>query len=208
MAIMATDTGGGGDFSPMPSGNHVALCNMVVDLGMQRDISPQYGEKIKHKVYLRWEVPDERLTWTDKDGKEQEGPRVIGKTYTLSLHENANLRADLENWRGRAFTEEERAGFDVAKLLGAPCMLNVIHTPRNGKTYADVKGIGKLPKGMAPPISSIGLLLYDDENTNNYDHLPEWLQKKVDEQVRKDTTTNYGGQSGGGYDDLNDDIPF
>lgn len=203
MAIMAQDTGGGGDFSPMPSGNHVALCNMVVDLGKQR--TEYQGEsKVQHKVFIRWETPHERLTWTDREGQEREGPRVIGKTYTLSLHENAALRGDLESWRGRAFTEDERKGFDVSKLLGAPCMLNVIHADKNGKTYANVTSIGALPKGMEKPQSEIGLLLYDDEHLGNFEKLPEWLQKKVDEQV-KDTARN---DADGWRADLDDDIPF
>ncbi len=204
MAIMAQDTGGGGDFSPMPSGNHVALCNMVVDLGKQR--TEYQGEsKVQHKVFIRWETPHERLEWTDREGTAREGPRVIGKTYTLSLHENAALRGDLESWRGRAFTEDERKGFDVSKLLGAPCMLNVIHADKNGKTYANVTSIGALPKGMDKPQSEIGLLLYDDEHPGNFEKLPEWLQKKVDEQV-KDAPRN--GAAGGFAVDLDDDIPF
>lgn len=205
MAIMAQDTGGGGDFSPMPSGNHVAVCNMVVDLGKQK-VEYQGEVKTQHKVFIRWETPHERLTWTDREGVEREGPRVIGKTYTLSLHENAALRGDLESWRGKAFTEEERKGFDVSKLLGAPCMVNVLHVDKNGKTYANVSSIGALPKGMEKPTSEIGLMIYDDENPTNYDALPEWLRKKVDEQVR-DVTTHYGG-NGGYADDLDDDIPF
>lgn len=208
MAIIATDSGGGGDFSPTPAGNHVAVCNMVVDLGRQRVQSQMYGDSIKHQIYLRWELPHEELTWTDKDGNEQTGPRVIGKTYTLSLHENANLRADLESWRSRAFTDEERAGFDVAKLLGVPCMLSVIHEVKGPKTYANVKSIGALPKGMEKPESKIGLLLYDGDHEGNFEKLPEWLQKKVNDQVRDETTTHYGDQSGGYRDDLDDDIPF
>lgn len=204
MAIIAEDTGGGGNFSPMPSGNHVAVCNMVVDLGKQK-VEYQGEVKIQHKVFIRWETPHERLEWTDREGVQREGPRVINKTYTLSLHENAAMRGDLENWRGRAFTEEERKGFDVSKLLGAPCMLNVIQEVKGTKTYANVKGLGSLPKGMEKPTSEIGLLLYDDEHEGNYDKLPEWLQKKVDEQI-KETTTNYGG--GQHSDDLDDDIPF
>lgn len=202
MAIMATDTGGGGDFSPMPSGNHVAVCNMVVDLGKQRQ---EYNgdTKVQHKVWIRWETPDERLEWTDRDGNQQEGPRVIGKIYTLSLHENATLRDHLENWRGRAFTEEERNGFDVSKLLGAPCMINVTHADKNGKTYANVSSIGRLPKNMEAPSTEIGLLLYDDEHAGNYEKLPEWLQKKIDEQVCDEPKPqqNYA-------DALDDDIPF
>lgn len=204
MAIMATDTGGGSDFTPMPSGNHIAICNMVVDLGKQR--TEYQGEaKVQHKVYIRWETPNERLEWTDRDGANHEGPRVIGKTYTLSLHENANLRGDLENWRGKAFTEEERSGFDVSKLLGAPCMVNVTHADKNGKTYANVSGIGALPKGMDKPTSEIGLLLYDDEHSSNYEKLPEWLQKKVDEQVKDAPASN---NADAWRDDLDDDIPF
>ena len=205
MAIMATDNGGGGDFSPMPSGNHVAICNMVVDLGKQRVVSQQYGEKIKHQVYIRWETPHERLAWTDRDGVEREGPRVIGKSYTVSLHENAALRGDLENWRGRAFTKEELAGFDISKLLGVPCMVNVIHQERNGKTYANVNGIGAFPKGMDRPNTEVGLLLFDEDNRANYDQLPEWLQKKVDEQV-KEPKFNEGPADD--YGDLNDEVPF
>lgn len=208
MVIMATDTGGGGDFTPMPSGNHVAVCNMVVDLGKQR-IDYNGESKVQHKVWIRWETPHERLTWTDRDGKENEGPRVIGKQYTLSLHENATLRADLENWRGRAFTEEERKGFDVSKLLGAPCMLNIIHEAKGQKTYANVKGIGALPKGMDKPQSSIGLLLYDSDHTGNYDKLPEWLQKKIDAQVVEHETLVAGGSGWGqSIADLDDEIPF
>ncbi len=203
MAIVATDSGGGGDFSPMPAGNHMAVCNMVVDLGKQRTVSQMYGEKIKHQVYIRWETPHERIIWTDRDGKEQEGPRVIGKTYTLSLHENAALRADLESWRAKAFTEEEKKGFDVSKLLGVPCMVNVIHQEKNGKNYANVSSVGAFPKGMDRPSTQIGILLFDDDNRNNYDLLPEWLQKKVDEQI-KDSP-----KSSGFNDDLDDDeIPF
>lgn len=210
MAIVATDSGGGGDFSPMPAGNHVAVCNMVVDLGKQRTVSQMYGEKIKHQVWVRWETPDEIFEWTDKDGNEQSGPRVIGKIYTVSLHENANLRGDLESWRGKPFTAEELAGFDITKLLGVPCMVNVTHTEKGGKTYANVAAVTPLPKSLRdnPPQSTIGLVLHDDEH-NTYDDLPEWLQKKIDDQVR-----DGGGEQGGGdpdswRNDLDDDrIPF
>lgn len=209
MAIVASDSGGGGDFSPMPTGNHVAICNQVVDLGMQRTVSQMYGEKVKHQVWVRWETPDETIEWTDRDGNEQSGPRVIGKTYTVSLHENANLRGDLESWRGKPFTSEELAGFDITKLLGVPCMVNVTHTEKNGKTYANVAAVTPLPKALRdnPPQSTIGLVLHDADN-NAYDDLPEWLQQKIDNQVR-DNASNGGPQGGGSnYDDLDDDIPF
>lgn len=209
MAIMATDTGGGGDFSPMPSGNHVAICNMVVDLGKQRTVSQQYGEKIKHQVWIRWETPDETIEWTDRDGNQRTGPRVIGKTYTVSLHENAALRADLESWRGRPFTREELAGFDISKLLGVPCMVNVTQTEKNGKTYANVAAVTPLPKALRenPPRSEIGLILYDEDNSGAYEELPDWLKKKIDEQV-KDVVNHQASGPDDWRKDLDDDIPF
>lgn len=208
MALMATDTGGGGDFTPMPTGNHVSVCNMVVDLGKQRTVSQQFGEKIKHQCYIRWETPDEQMEWTDRDGNKQSGNRVIGKTYTVSLHENANLRRDLESWRGRPFTEEELKGFDLSKLLGVPGMVNVTHEHKNGKTYANVAAVTPLPKSLKenPPQSSLGLLLHDDD-TNAYDDLPEWLQKKIDEQI-KDVEPSGGDQRPFADDDLDSDVPF
>lgn len=206
MAIMASDTGGGGDFSPMPTGNHVAICNMVVDLGKQRIQSQMYGDSVKHQVYIRWETPDEQIEWTDRDGNQKTGPRVIGKTYTVSLHENANLRGDLESWRGKPFTAAELEGFDISKLLGVPCMVNVTHTEKNGKTYANIKAVTPLPKSLRenPPQTAIGLVLHDSDN-NAYDDLSEWLQKKIDEQVRDDPQPQGGGSN---YDGLDDDIPF
>jgi hypothetical protein len=146
MAIIASDNGGGGDYSPVPQGTHVAICNMVVDLGKQRK-EWQGQERIRPEIFLRWELPNERLEWTDKDGNAKEGPRVIGQTYTLALNDRANLRRDLEAWRGRSFTAEELAGFDVSKLLGVPCMITVTHSEKQGRVYANVTGVTGLPKG-------------------------------------------------------------
>ena len=94
---------GGGDFKGLSAGTYVSVCNAVVDLGIQPG-SPMYPDP-KHKVWIRFEVPDERIEY-ERDGKKLEGPRVISKEYTASMHEKANLRKDLENWRGKAFTDD------------------------------------------------------------------------------------------------------
>lgn len=205
MANIASDTGGGGDFKPVPAGNHVGICSMVIGLGKQRIQSQMYGESVKPQIYVAWELPHETITWTDKDGNERSGPMRIGKTYTLSLHENARLRGDLESWRGRPFTEEERKGFDINKLAGAPAMVNVTHEDKSGKTYANVTAVTPLPKGMdKPALAETSIIYDDDEFRHNYEFLPEWLQKKVDAQVKEEPKREpaFAG------DDLNDDIPF
>ena len=202
MAIIASDNGGGGDFKQIPQGTHIAICNMVVDLGKQK-VDWQGQTKIQHKIYIRWELPHERLQWTDRDGNEREGPMVANKIYTCSLNERAALRGDLEAWRGRAFTPEELEAFDVGKLLGAPCAITVTHTEKNGKTYANVTGIAGIPKGMDRPTKTENpMIIFDDEHPDAYNDLPEWLQKKIDEQVKEQPPVKAD------YSDLDDDVPF
>jgi len=206
MAIIATDNGGGGDFKPVPQGTHLAICNMVVDLGKQRK-EWQGQERVRPEIFIRWELPNERLEWTDKDGHPKEGPMVIGQTYTLALNDRANLRRDLEAWRGRAFTPDELKGFDVAKLLGKPCMVTVTHNEKQGRIYANVSGVAGLPKGIEKPErTEIDPILYDDEHPDAWNHLPEWLQKKIDAQVKDEPRP--AADNGGFGSDLDDDIPF
>jgi hypothetical protein len=173
---------GGVDFDPVPAGSHIAVCDCVCDLGLQSG-STLYPQA-KQQVYVRWELPNERIEFT-KDGKKQVGPMVIGKTYTASMNEKATLRHHLESWRGRQFTDEEAAQFDVAAVLGKPCMLTVMHTQKGDKTYANITGIGPLPKGIDRKtiIPEIAAVVYSPDNTATYQQLPEWLRKKIDAQI-------------------------
>ena len=137
MAIIAT-VGEGRDFAPAPEGLHQAICVDVVDIGILKVV---WAGKTKeqHKVRLVWQI-DEPMA----DGR----PFLVMKRYTLSLHEKANLRKELESWRGRRFTDEELQGFDLEKLIGANAQLNVQHTTKEDKTYANVVSIVPLGKGM------------------------------------------------------------
>lgn len=134
MPIIAKKTGG--NFIPCPSGTFSAVCCDVVDLGVLK-VSFGGKDKQQHKIYISWQVEEDM-----PDGK----PFIASKRYTLSLHEKAGLRKDLESWRGRPFNEEELQGFDLEKLIGAPCFLNVLQEAKNGETYTNVKAIMKLPK--------------------------------------------------------------
>lgn len=207
MALIVSDTGGGGDFTPAPEGTHFAVCDMVVDLGQQKT-TYQGVESIKHQIYLRWQIPAERTEWTDADGNKQNGPVVIGKTYTASLGEKANLRKDLQSWRSRAFTDEELKAFDVANLLGAPAMISIVHNHKDGKTYANIGAIGKLPKGMEAPQVENGTTLYDPDNTHTVDRLPKWLREKIDTQVISTGKTDANDPDAWRNAELDDDIPF
>ena len=149
MGFLASDAGGGGNFKRVPAGAYIGRCYSLIDLGTQLT-SGQYGEKLQHKIQIGWELfgEDEQgnpLT-VDVDGKEM--PMTIKKSYTVSLHEKAGLRKDLAAWRGRDFTDEEAKAFDVSKLLGAYCMVNITTSENNGKTYSNVAGLTPLPGAL------------------------------------------------------------
>jgi len=133
MPIIAS--GGGNDFETTPAGAHQAVCVDVVDLGMR---DTQWGEK--HKVQLRWIIDKE-----DSNGV----PFMVLSSYTLSLNEKAQLRKDLEAWRGVAFTDKELDGFDLECLIGVNCQLNVVHKAGDGgKVWANVNAIMPLASKM------------------------------------------------------------
>lgn len=178
MPIIAKEKGGG-DYKLMPADMHRAVCDMLVDLGVQ----PSNLYEPKHQVYIRWATPDETIEY-EKDGETVTGPMVIGSFYTVSLSEKSNLRPMLENWRGRPFTAAELKGFDLADILGKPCMIQVQHKENaKGEKRAKVTNVTRVPKGMETPTIESEPFLYDDANQDKFGDLPEWLQKKVSEQI-------------------------
>ena len=206
MPLVASDTGGS-NYTPPPEGTHIALCNQVVDLGLQR-ITYKGEDKITHQVYIRWELPNERFEW-EKDGEELEGPMVIGKTYTLSLSNKANLYKDLTSWRGRSFTDEELAGFDLFTILGKPCQVTITHWESGGRSGGAVASVAGIPKGTdAPKVSEIGLLKYSPDEPDAFEKLSKWMQEKIDGQVKEEPAEEFPDNAGEEMADLDDEIPF
>ena len=142
MSFIVEDTGG--NFERCPPGMHLARCYRIVDLGTQK--SEYMGEvKYLHKIMLGWEIHG-----ADENGKAlkmMDGrPFAIFKNYTLAWSEKANLRIDLQAWRGKAFTQEEMRKFDLQNILGAWCMLNIIERQgQNGNTYSNVSSVTPVP---------------------------------------------------------------
>jgi hypothetical protein len=199
------------DFLPPPAGTFSAVCYRFLDLGTQ-DTTFQGKPKQQHKVLIGWEV-DEKMD----DGR----PFTISNRYTWSMSEKANLRKDLESWRGLAFKESDfgPGGFNVKRLLGAPCMLTVVHTEKDGKTYANIRAISKLPKGMTPlhqenPLTFLSLEPEEFDRAI-YDALSDGLKQMIAKSPEYQRIANGGHVSdqtdsgaGRGGHDLDDDIPF
>lgn len=171
MAIIAT-AGDTREFAPAPSGLHQAVCVDVVDMGM---LEVTYAGKTKqqHKVRLVWQI-DEPMD----DGKRF----IVQKRYTLSLSEKANLRKDLESWRGKPFTRDEEMGFDLERLIGVNCFLNIVHADKDGKTYANVVGVVPLKRGM-PHIQPEGYVRVQDRNQQDQAKDSGEMESELDELV-------------------------
>lgn len=216
MAFIATDSGGNGNFKRVPPGAYIGRCYSLIDLGTQLSTG-QYGEKLQHKIRIGWELFGE-----DENGEpltvEADGhtmPMTIRKSYTVSLHEKAGLRKDLAAWRGRDFTDEEARGFDVQKLLGVYCMVNVTSSETNGKTYSNVAGLTPLPgalKNNKPaPVHEIVVFDLDAPDMKVFNAFHEKLQeaiKKSPEWARvAGRLQPVQHHASSGFDGIDDDIP-
>lgn len=204
MSTIAKDTGGG-DFKKVPQGTHMAVCNMVINLGQQPTSYQGQDTGLKGQVYIRWEVPSERVEY-ELDGKKIEGPMTIGKTYTLSLSEKANLRHDLEGWRNKAFSDDELKGFDVDVVLGTCCQIIVTHKESNNGVYAKITGVAGWPKGIDRIKAENDVLAYSQNNTGSFDNLPKWIKEKLAGAVEQQAETPASSSSSASTFD--DDIPF
>lgn len=169
---------------PLPeAGTTQAVCCAVWDLGLQKSYF-NGEEKIQHKIIIAWEIAEKiNAPESEYHGK----PYMLKKKYTLSLGEKANLRKDLESWRGKVFTAEElNGGFDVEKLYGINCLLGITHEPDrkdSSKVYANVTAILPPQKGM----EKIAPVRTREEPP------PNWVQELMKEAVSSPSDDDFPG---------------
>lgn len=164
----------------IPAGNYLARCYQMIEIGTVKE-TVMGTEKVLTKVRIGWELPTELRVFHEEKGEQ---PLVISKEFTLSLHEKSALRIALKSWRGKDFTEDEAKGFDITKLLGVPCMINIIHNPSKSdptKIYEQISGITPVPKGMPmpPQVNPTFVLSYDNFDEAVYNSLPDFIKQKM-----------------------------
>lgn len=224
----------GSAFELVPAGTFMARCYRFLDLGSHEQTYQGESKGMKRLVLIGFELPTELTTEGEHAGR----PFTISKRYTWSTHEKANMRKDLESWRGAKFNDSDfgPGGFDVRKLLGVPATLTIVHSENGEKTYANIASIGKAMKGVETPpaVNSPVYLALDPSrfDGNVFDALSDKLKDFIRETPEYRALSN--GKSGNGYakskgdersydnkdepagprefaphdDDLNDDIPF
>jgi hypothetical protein len=160
------------EFELVPADIHLATCYRVIDLGTQQ-IEWQGQVKRQPKIMLSWELPDALMS----DGK----PFSIHQRYTYSSSEKSNLRKDLESWRGVAFKDEDLGKFDISVLIGKSCLMGVVQETSNGKTYANISSIIRLPKGWEskPFVNESVVFSLGDFDQATYDKLSDSLKAVI-----------------------------
>ena len=138
------------EYTPAPEGMWNAICVDAVDLGMVHN--ERYG-KDEYKIQIRW-ILDEKEAGVDPETGKQ---FMVLRKFTLSLGEKSHLRPFLQTWRGKKFTEEELMGFDVEKLVGVQCQVQIIHNVGDeGTVWANVQTVIK------PSASAVKLRIPED----------------------------------------------
>ena len=204
-------------FQIAPAGTHLARLYRIIDLGTQMR---EYEGKVNmlRKAKFFWELHGE-----DGAGKPlltTEGkPLIQSKEYTMSLGEKANLRRDLEAWRGKAFTEDELRGFNVTNVLGQFCMVNISHRVKGDMTYADLKGVSAVPAiykkaGLPEGVNSTLLFSLDKFDEQVFeslsDSIKDTIRKSPEYRAISQPTTSqqYAAATGGSVSNMDDDVPF
>lgn len=120
------------DRTPAPEGLHPScVCVDVFSLGMV--LNKKFGKQ-EHRIMIVWQL--------DRIDPETGARYEVAKSYSASMHKKAWLAKDLESWRGKLFTDEERKNFDLNRLVGAPAQLQIIHNAKDdGNVYANVNAV-------------------------------------------------------------------
>jgi hypothetical protein len=166
----------------IPSGSYPARCISMIDIG-SIPTEWQGEKKIRALIRLKFELPTVTKVFNPDKGEQ---PFVIERQFTKSLHEKSALRPFLDNWRGKALTDEECQAFDLSNLLGASCLLSVVHNSVGDRTYANIGGISTLPEGLQCPAQFNHSFIWDyvdnyneDAVTSENTFIPSWLQETI-----------------------------
>lgn len=177
MSIIATDNGGS-NIEPIESGTHMARCIQMIHIGtLTEEINGK--ETTRNLVRITFELPTVTHVFDEAKGEE---PRLISKEFTLSMNPKSGLRKFLDTWRGTPFTDEESKKFDVAKLIGVPCMLSVGQkkSKSSGNIYNTIDSAVAIPKGVNAP-DQIGESVEINFETikDNWQSIPQFIVDKI-----------------------------
>lgn len=165
----------------------------LVAIGTQR--KEWKGEaKLTPQLVMGFELPTELLP---EDHPRKGEPCFISEYFTFSMGDKSNLRAFINQWRGKALSDDEAKAFDIGKMVGQPAAINVVHrsSADGTKTYANIGSISNeksqhkmYPGWTVPPqvnktlYFNVSWLLTPEGAKNTigtFNELPKYLQEKA-----------------------------
>lgn len=193
----------GQDFPKCPEGLHQAVCCDVIDRGLV-DYSYQGVPKGKRRevsfVFQADTRDDDDQPIRREDGK----LFTVSTKFTASLAQNARLVPFLENWLGTTIPDDVREkGFDLEQLIGRNAQITVIQVEKDGKTYANIKGI--LPVGKK--VEKLKVEDYERvKDRDGYD--PPFGSDEWEKRQAQGDGESQVPAGGGDDDEEEDDLPF
>ena len=200
MSLTITDKGGNDDFPKLEKGMYEGTLYSIVDIGSKEYKFGNEEPKKQHKVVLAFEITKAIDPEDNKVLMEDDRPFAVSKKYTLSLHEKAALRLDIESWRGKSLSDEELAGFDLVGLLGHTAKIEIELTQKTPEFEGGNPKIAALrePAGGTQKVATkneqraFDLEVYCNEFNGKsspetklmcdvFDELPAWQQKEIEE---------------------------
>ncbi|MEY3123968.1 MAG: hypothetical protein RLZZ573_488 [Pseudomonadota bacterium] len=167
------------------------------------------GNKPMKKIVLFFELDQPRL-----DGS---GNHVLNTTVTFSVNEKSGLTKLLKPAMGSNYPDKPGQSLDINTLIDRLFNVQVIHTVKGDKTYANIGALTQLTRGMVPfsPTMDSFVWCYDDPVDSR---VPEWVAKLASECIElggvkttpKSDSTHANGHVDHSYDSTGStgDIPF
>lgn len=161
-------------------GTYPARVVRILDLGLQPGMEWEGQQKPNaYKVDVTYELLD--VFMKDKDGKEDEDkPRWLSEDF--GVHHPSQDKAKSTK-RVKAIDPNDEAGFDLAKLVGMPCMITVGSKVSKGKTYnrvLDVSPMRSKDAQKAEPLKNEPVVfMLDEPDLKIFESLPPFIQDKI-----------------------------
>jgi hypothetical protein len=204
---------GDNDFEKLEKGIYHATCFRMVDLGTQDNTYKGETNK-KLQVRLDFEITEALDPDTNQVLMADGRPFGVGKEYTASLFESANLRKDLESWRGKSFTQEELDSLELTDFLGCTVKIEVGLTQQTAEFAGGNPKIMRLsePRNGTEQVATVNpqvafdMSVYCDEFNGNsnanskamcdvFEDIPAYLQKKVEESYEYRAAVEKGARA-------------
>jgi len=167
----------------VPAGLQDAICYGVVHIGTHQE-EFKGDKKMRNIIYILYELPSITNTFDEDRGEE---PAVISKKFTYTYSERGSLLDWIKTWSNGKINKKNINNFDIDKLVGIGCKLQVMEDEGENGSYSYIKGIIALNDEEKKTLNKNALhnpiMVYsvDEHDPEKFETLHVWLQNKIKE---------------------------